>query len=398
MAPAAAQTGQFAVIDLPAVDDRLFPKNTRRAIARFWFWYWACFFLFLPWMVLRQACLSAREICGAVWTWNREIVLLDGALRIISMNTLASLAITALFGERFTAIQYEDVLVDPGPVFGRRRLMRYLRRSGATIHAVFATHAHEEHVGNVVPCSEMTGAPIYGSELTLNSVRQPETISWMRRAFIGQPLPAMQADLRSVDEILVTPRVRLMVIESPGHCAGHTSLFDAARGVLFAGDSFLHTIFTSPNKDVRGEEWIATLERYEALEIRTMVGTHGTVYSVDPGVSRRAFVVERTEPREMIRDKLAFLRWARDVVAEGERRRLPYSVIEACLFPWQRGWSCQNWFTDESGRLFSGGEFSRTHFVRSLSRTPEKVPPRFTIFVRWIRRVQGRSDGPFSGV
>ena len=173
---------------------------------------------------------------------------------------------------------------------------------------------------------------------------------------------------------------------------GHASLFlDRVRGILFAGDSFLHTIFTSPNKDVNGEEWIATLERYEALEIKTMVGTHGTVYSVDPNVARQAFVVERTAPSDMIRDKLMFMRWARDVVAEGERRLLPYSVIEACLFPWQRSWSWQNWFTDESGRLFSGGEFSRTHFVRSLFvRTPEMVPPRFPLFVRFVRWIQRR--------
>ena len=309
------------------------------------------------------------------------------------MNSIASLAITALFGERFTAIHYEDVLIDPGPVFGRRRLLRYLKQSDKPIHAVFATHAHEEHVGNVVLSSELTGAAIYGTEVTLNSLRQPESLSWMRRVFIGQPLPAAHADLRRAEGSLVTPRVQLNVIESPGHCTGHASLFDAARSILFAGDSFMHTIFTCPNKDVSSEDWIATLERYEALEIKTMVGTHGNVYSVDENVAWQTFVVKRTAPSEMIRDKLLFLRWAQDVVAEGERRSLPYGVIEACLFPWQRWWSWQNWFTDESGRLFSGGEFSRTQFVRSLSRTPQQVPPRFPAFVRWSRWLRRLMSG-----
>ncbi len=309
------------------------------------------------------------------------------------MNSISSLAITALFGERFTAIHYEDVLIDPGPVFGRKRLSRYLKQSSKAVHAVFATHAHEEHVGNVVLSSELTGAAIYGTQVTLNALRQPEMLTWMRRTFIGQPLAAVHADLRPVENDLETPCVHLTVIESPGHCAGHASLFDTARRILFAGDSFLHTIFTSPNKDVSGEDWIATLERYEALEIKTMVGTHGNVYSVDPNVAWRPFIVERTAPSEMIRDKLRFLRWARDVVAAGERRSLPYGVIEACLFPWQRSWSWQNWFTDESGRLFSGGEFSRTHFVRSLSRTPQRVPPRFPAFVRWTRRLRRLMSG-----
>ena len=46
--------------------------------------------------------------------------------------------------------------------------------------------------------------------------------------------------------------------------------------------------------------------------------------------------------------------------------------------------------TDESGRLFSAGEFSRTFFVRSLSRTPDRVPARFPPFVRlvdWVGRL-----------
>ena len=381
------------MIVLPAIDDRLFPKNSRQAIVRFWIWYWTLFFFFLPWMILRQVIICAKETWGAIRTWNGEIALLDDSLRIISINSIASLAITALFGERFTFIHFEDVLIDPGPVFGRKRLSRYLKQSDKAIYAVFATHSHEEHVGNVVLSSELTGAAIYGTEVTLHAIRQPETLSWIRRVFIGQPLPADHADLRSVKGSLVTPRVRLDVIESPGHCGGHASLFDAERSILFAGDSFLHTIFTSPNKDVSGEDWIATLERYEALEIKTMVGTHGNVYSVDKNIACQPFFVERTAPSEMISDKLRFLRWARDVVSEGERRSLPYSVIEACLFPWQRAWSWQNWFTDESGRLFSGGEFSRTHFVRSLSRTPQQVPTRFPAFVRgsrWIRRLISR--------
>jgi hydroxyacylglutathione hydrolase len=97
--------------------------------------------------------------------------------------------------------------------------------------------------------------------------------------------------------------------------------------------------------------------------------------------------------RQLIGDKLAFMRWAQDVVSEGERRKLPYSVIEACLFPWQRRWAWQTWFTDEGGRLFSAGEFSRTYFVRSLSRTPERVPPRFPPFARLVDRLRGSPKG-----
>ena len=375
--------------NLPEINNSMFPANTRRAIVAFWTKYWMWFFLLLPWMLVRQIGISAHQALAATWTWNRRIDLCNGSLRLVFMNNLPSLALTAVFGERFTAIHYQDVLVDPGPLFGRGSLERYLATVEGTICAIVATHAHEEHIGNTARASECTGAPVYGTEVTLRSIRNPAPLSLTRRTFMGQPYEASRVELRRLADVFETPGSLLHVIESPGHCDGHASLFDAEHGVLFAGDSFLHTVFTAPNQDVSGEDWIATLKRYGQLDIKTMVGTHGYVYSRDDAVPTIPFVTKRADPNEMIQDKRRFLQWAREVIAEGEARSLPYSVIEACLFPWQRWWSWHNWFTDEAGRLFSAGEFSRTYFVRSLSRTPQRVPPRFPPFARlaaWLSR------------
>ena len=373
----------------------MFPRNTQGAIVVFWVKYWAWFFLLLPWMLLRQIFVSAHQLLGTLWTWNRRVDLLDGSLRLVFMNNVPALALTTIFGERFTAIHYKDVLIDPGPVFGRQRLQRYLEEAGVDVHAVAVTHAHEEHIGNTALTARRTGAPVYGTAVTLEAIRCPAALSYARRAFIGQPQGVESVELRQLADVLETEQVRLYVIESPGHCDGHASLFDPEHGILFAGDSFLHTVFTAPNQDVSGDDWIATLERYRQWTIRTMVGTHGYVYTLDRSVPVLSFVIKRADPNEMIGQKCEFLKWARAVVAEGEGRCLPYSVIEACLFPWQRWWSWHNWFTDESGRLFSAGEFSRTYFVRSLSRTPERVPARFPPFARlldWIGHQTKRSQ------
>lgn len=366
----------------PPKAQTLFPSNTAAGIAWFWARYWAWFFVLLPWMLVRQLAIVVHQFCGALWTWNRDVVLLDGRLRVRFMNSLPSLAVTSVFGERFTCLQYDDVLIDPGPVFARRQLERRLR--GAAVSAIVATHAHEEHTGNALEAARCTDAPIYATDATLVAIRTPERLSGPRRLFIGQPEPGGSAELRRLPPALATARGTLTSLESPGHCEGHASLFDQQQGVLFAGDSFLHTVFTAPNREVSSEDWIRTLEVYLKLPIRTMVGTHGYIYSVDPRIAVRGFLVRRLNPLELIRRKVEFLRWARDVVAEGEARRINYSVIEACLFPWQRWWSWHNWFVDEGGRLFSAGEFSRTYFVRSLSRTPHLIPPRFPLFVRML--------------
>ncbi len=189
------------------------------------------------------------------------------------------------------------------------------------------------------------------------------------------PLVILEAHLQTL-------QAHLQVIASPGHCRGHIALFEPRHGILFAGDSFLHELFTSPNADSDSASWIATLEAFAGLPVRTLIGTHGPIISCDEALPPLAGVVRRGDPARMIANKLAFLRWSAAVVEEGERRGLPYSVIEASLFPWQRSWSWRTWFHDEGFRLLTCGEFSRTHYLRSLSRTPVRVPVRFPLFHR----------------
>src|SRR5262245_33386956 len=294
----------------------MFPASPPRRLSWFWAKYWLWFFLFLPWMLLRQIGFMFHQLCGALWTWNRDLLLLDGRLRVRFINSLRSLVPTMIFGERFTCIQFDDILIDPGPVFAWRRLSR--RLAGTKVSAIVATHAHEEHTGNALEAARLTGAPVYGTDATLAAIREPELLSAPRRFFIGQPKPVGSAELRRLTPNLATAKGELLSLESPGHCEGHASLFDAHDGVLFAGDSFLHTVFTAPNREVRGDDLIRTLERYMKLPIRTMVGTHGYIYSIDPRIEARIFLTRRRDPIEPIRQKCEFLRWAREVVAQGE--------------------------------------------------------------------------------
>src|SRR5262249_43934603 len=148
--------------------------------------------------LLRQLFVSAHQLLGALWTWNRQVDLLDGALRLVFMNNLPSLAVTTIFGERFTAIQYRDVLIDPGPVFGQQGLQRYLEAAVAPLPAVVATHAHEEHIGNPALAARHPGARVYGTAVTVEAIRRPEALSYTRRMFIGQPEAVEGIELRQL--------------------------------------------------------------------------------------------------------------------------------------------------------------------------------------------------------
>ncbi len=386
--------GDDDIMEFPK-PDAYFPKNSSSFILLFWIKYWIYFFLFLPIMLVRQIFVSGKNFFAALFTWNREFDFFGGELKVIYLNNWKSLLATTLFGERFLFILYQDLIVDPGPPFSGAKIKKRLADAvPKKVAGVAVTHFHEEHIGNAPLVAEILKIPIYGSKRTLAEIRRPERLSYARMAFMGQPHPGEYSPplLREVQERLDTAEHSYLAVHSPGHCEGHISYYDPGRKILFSGDSFLHEVFTSPNEDVDSLKWMETLQRYEALEIRTMIGSHGYLSTEDPAIPNSPFVVERKSPGEMIEHKLKFIRWARQVVFEGEKRNLPYSVIEACLLPWQRGWSWKNWFNDESFRLFSAGEFSRTHFVRSLSENPEKVPARFARMSRWADRFRDRES------
>lgn len=372
---------------LPDAQDIL-PQNTPRAIALFWLEYWFCFFAFVPLILMRQCVVSAINLLTAVWTWNARPDLVNGSVRLVFLSNLKTLLATIIFGERFVAIHHKDVLIDPGPVVVRRCIDRYVRDQGRdAFDAIVATHWHEEHVGNVEFLARRCGCPAYGTRITLDAMNKPERLSLPRRKLMGQPQRAAAgADLRELAQTLHTEHATLEVFRSDGHCRGHASLYDAERKTLFCGDSFMHTIFTAPNRDDCCEHWVRTLRTYACLDIRTMVCGHGQVFSLDPDDRRIPFVTVRQDPNMLIREKLSFTQWAQSVVREAEARGLPYSVIEACVFPWRGAWSSRNWFGDEAARLFSCGEFSRTQLIRSLSATPQNVPPRFGRLWRFASR------------
>lgn len=370
------------MINLPSPDAWM-PAARRGAIIRFWIWYWVVFFTLLPWMLLRQIGVTLGDLVQAWWTCDRRYHFFAGELAVGFVGAGELLITAGMFGERFTWLRWRDVVIDPGPVKSRLQVAAGLAAE-PPIAAVVCTHFHEEHSGNAAWLANRAGVPLFGSERTLAAARQPEIVPEGRRLLMGQPTAELGVRLALLTAEIVTPMTRLLVIEAAGHCAGHLALYEPERRLLFAGDAFLHELFTAPNCESDARVWIATLERFAALDVHTLIGAHGCIYSCDPELPPQFAAVRRADPNCMIRNKLAFMRWAQNVVATGEARGLPYSVIEACLFPWQRQWSWRTWFHDEGFRLLTGGEFSRTHFVRSLSATPQAVPIRFPWFVRHV--------------
>ena len=312
-----------------------------------------------------------------VRTCRRRISFLDGRLSILFLGGLPCDVVPILFGELFTAVVYDGVLIDPGSPRMRRSLARHLRRLPAgSITAVVATHHHEEHVGNLNWASRQTSAPLYVPAGTANLLQNPWKLPWVRAAIIGQPEPLRQP-FEILGNRLPTRQGELEVFASPGHCDDHVVLYDRQKKVLIAGDAFMGSYFATPNPDVDSLKWIATLENLLTLDIEIMVEGHGHIHTLRAEFPHIPGVVIREDPRQALEKKLLYLRWLREQIEAGKREGLTPAAVEATCFPWRRSRVWESFSRNELIRLLSLGHFSRSELVRSFVRSdgPGEVFP-----------------------
>jgi len=352
------------------------PEIVRREarFGAFWSCYTLGFFIRLPLVLWAGIKAAAQRLSIFSRTYHRRLDLLDGKLTILFLNGLLPNTVPLLFGELFTAVLYDGVVVDPGSPKMRRSLQKHLQKIKPEITKVVATHAHEEHVGNLNWLSELSGAPIYVSEMTARFLTPFKKLPWVRAAIIGQP-PNLKEPYLLLGDSLETDSGRLQVIATPGHCDDHVVLYDPKEKLLLAGDAFMGSYFATPNPDVDSHKWLVSLERLMELDIEILVEGHGHVHTLRTDIPDFPGVVVREDPKIAIAQKLEFLRWMREQIETGFREQLPVRVIEASCFPWGRRTSWETCATDECIRLLSLGHFSRTELVRSFVRNDGKPLP-----------------------
>lgn len=346
------------------------PDAVRRQarLGAFWSCYTLGFFIRLPLVVWAGLKTAIERLSLFARTYHQRLDLLDGRLRIMFLNGFLPNAVPLLFGELFTAVFYDGVAVDPGSPKMRASLDRHLRQIRPKITRVIATHAHEEHVGNLNWLSDLTGAPVYVSAMTARFLTPFKKLPWVRATIIGQP-PNLNQPYHVLDGVLETDSRQLKVIPTPGHSDDHVVLYDPQEKLLLAGDAFMGSYFATPNPDVDSHKWLVSLERLMALDIEILVEGHGHIHTLRADIPDFPGVVIREDPKLAIAQKLDYMRWLREQIETGFREQLPIRVIEASCFPWGRRLSWESCATDECIRLLSLGHFSRTELVRSFVRT-----------------------------
>jgi len=352
------------------------PEAVRRQarFGAFWSCYTLGFFIRLPLVLWAGIKAAIQRTTIFARTYHNRVELLNGKLTILFLNGMLPNTVPLLFGELFTAIIYDGIAIDPGSPKMRRSLARHLRQVKVKITKVVATHAHEEHVGNLNWLSEVTGAPVYVSEMTARFLTPFKKLPWVRATIIGQP-PNLKQPYHRLGETVETESGYLQVIATPGHCDDHIALYDPKEKVLLAGDAFMGSYFATPNPDVDSRKWLLSLERLMELDIEILVEGHGHIHTLRADIPDFPGIVIREEPKVAISQKLDYLRWLREQIEAGFQEQLPVRVIEASCFPWGSRTSWESCATDECIRLLSLGHFSRTELVRSFVRTENDQLP-----------------------
>jgi glyoxylase-like metal-dependent hydrolase (beta-lactamase superfamily II)/predicted DCC family thiol-disulfide oxidoreductase YuxK len=352
------------------------PDVVRRQarLGAFWSCYTLGFFIRLPLVMWSGIASAAQRMSIFMRTYHRRLDLLDAKLTILFLNGMLPNTVPLLFGELFTTVLYDGVAVDPGSPKMRRSLSRHLRRLKPKITKIVATHAHEEHVGNLNWLSEVTGAPVYVTELTARFLTPVKKLPWVRAMIIGQP-PDLKQPYQLLGESVENQSGRLRVISTPGHCDDHIVLYDPKEKLLLAGDAFMGSYFATPNPDVDSRKWIESLERLMELEIEILVEGHGHIHTLRADIPDFPGVVVREDPKVALAQKLDYLRWLREQIEAGFQEQLPVRVIEASCFPWGSRRSWESCATDECIRMLSLCHFSRTELVRSFVRTSSEALP-----------------------
>lgn len=174
------------------------------------------------------------------------------------------------------------VLVDTGFGADAPALMAWLGQRG--LHArdlvlVVNTHWHSDHAGGNHAFESGYGTPIaaQAEEAALVNARDPDAC---RAEWLQQPVEPYQVarPLRGGDTVS-TGGTAWLVVGTPGHTAGHLSLYSAEHGILILGDAlhdadvgWLNPYREGPDSLDRAQE---TVERLAALPARIGLSGHG---------------------------------------------------------------------------------------------------------------------------
>lgn len=144
-----------------------------------------------------------------------------------------------------------------------------------TLERIYLTHWHHDHVGGAPAMAEALDAELVMPEEEALAVREGRADLTLGERF-GADQRAHPVTGIEPPATLTVGEIELDVLHTPGHTAGHTSLWHEETATLLAGDSvFSHGSFGRvdlPTGD--GSQMLATLEELADLGVERLYPGH----------------------------------------------------------------------------------------------------------------------------
>jgi len=179
------------------------------------------------------------------------------------------------------------VMIDPGAE--PEQLIAWVRSSGATLEAIWLTHAHIDHIGAIAAMKRMWDVPVF-----LHPADRPlyDRGAWQAALYgltIEQP-PAPERELGEGD-VLTVGSLSFEVLHLPGHSPGHVVF--RSKGHLLAGDLlFAGSVGRTDLPLSDPERMTESLERVATLSPETVVYPgHGPTTSIQRERATNPFLV-----------------------------------------------------------------------------------------------------------
>lgn len=187
----------------------------------------------------------------------------------------------------------EMALIDAGVGTGMVKILENIRSHGLDperIRALLLTHVHADHAGGAAAWQEaLPGLRVMVSRDVAGVVREGDEeaiclelgkkAGYYAPDYVFQPCP-VEVELKESDEVQVG-ELRLRVLETPGHSAGHLAFVmeDAGRTYLFSGDTlfFGGKILLQNIWDCDLQAHIRTLYKLAALPVDVFLPGHQSV-------------------------------------------------------------------------------------------------------------------------
>jgi len=128
----------------------------------------------------------------------------------------------------------DGLLVDTGCSYTAPELIEYLREK--QVNQVINTHHHEDHVGGNALLQKEFGLDIYAHPLAVSLISNKMELNPYQELVWGYPEPTI---VKPIQGQIKTEHHIFKVIETPGHCPDHLSLYEPEQGWLFSGDLFV---------------------------------------------------------------------------------------------------------------------------------------------------------------